>query len=107
MNEQVTPAVPMTLLGGNDAAVCGPDGCELPTVTSVHGSTSTASEAVIEEPVRGEFVHEESVHEETLTADVAFGGAASFADAESREILNLLGGGTPQADGCCGGACCS
>lgn len=33
-------------------------------------------------------------------------GAAGFADAESREILNLLGdaeaGGT-----CCGGSCCS
>lgn len=102
MNEQVTPAAPMTLLGGDAASVCGPDGCALPTVTSVHGSTSTASEAVIEESV-----HEEPVHEETLTADAVFGGAASFADAESREILNLLGGGTPQADGCCGGACCS
>lgn len=35
-----------------------------------------------------------------------FAGAASFADAESREILSLLGddasGGT-----CCGGSCCS
>lgn len=33
-------------------------------------------------------------------------GAASFADAESREILNLLG---DQAAGsaCCGGSCCA
>lgn len=30
-------------------------------------------------------------------------GAASFADAESREIMNLLGDG----GSCCGGSCCA
>lgn len=35
-------------------------------------------------------------------------GAASFADAEAREILNLLGDAEPGAGGsCCGGSCCS
>lgn len=33
-------------------------------------------------------------------------GAASFADAESREILNLLGDADSGAS-CCGGSCCS
>lgn len=33
-------------------------------------------------------------------------GAASFADAETREILQLLGQ-SDAADGCCGGGCCS
>ncbi|MGJ0203780.1 hypothetical protein [Leucobacter sp. gxy201] len=33
-------------------------------------------------------------------------GAASFADAETREILNLLGE-SDAAGGCCGGGCCS
>lgn len=39
-------------------------------------------------------------------ANAMFGGAASFASAESIEILNLLGN---DADGgsCCGGGCCS
>lgn len=39
-----------------------------------------------------------------------FGGVASFADAESREILNLLNQGDASgaaAGGCCGGGCCS
>ncbi len=35
--------------------------------------------------------------------------AASFADAETREILNLLNSGGQAADGgsCCGGSCCA
>ncbi|SJN10426.1 hypothetical protein FM113_09085 [Leucobacter sp. 7(1)] len=33
-------------------------------------------------------------------------GAASFADAETREILNLLGN-TPAGGSCCGGSCCA
>lgn len=33
-------------------------------------------------------------------------GAASFADAETREILNLLGNGSA-GGGCCGGSCCA
>lgn len=36
-------------------------------------------------------------------------GAASFADAETREILNLLGNGSggSAGGGCCGGSCCA
>lgn len=33
-------------------------------------------------------------------------GAASFADAETREILNLLGE-SDAGGSCCGGSCCS
>ncbi|MGK0740936.1 hypothetical protein ACSHWG_03525 [Leucobacter sp. Z1108] len=40
------------------------------------------------------------------TVPASFTGAASFADAESREILNLLGEGD-SAGACCGGSCCS
>lgn len=40
-----------------------------------------------------------------------FGSLAAFADAESREILNLLnqdsGDDNDAAGGCCGGSCCS
>lgn len=45
----------------------------------------------------------------TLNNDASFESAAAFADAESREILNLLGGGASADDagGCCGGGCCS
>ncbi|RZT68710.1 hypothetical protein [Leucobacter luti] len=32
--------------------------------------------------------------------------AAGFADAETREILNLLGD-TPAGGSCCGGSCCA
>lgn len=35
-----------------------------------------------------------------------FMSAAGFADAESREILNLLGQGESGAS-CCGGSCCA
>lgn len=35
-----------------------------------------------------------------------FMSAAGFADAESREILNLLGEGDSGAS-CCGGSCCA
>lgn len=40
------------------------------------------------------------------TVPASFTGAASFADAESREILNLLGEGD-SAGACCGGSCCA
>lgn len=41
-----------------------------------------------------------------LNEEASIGGAASFADAESREILNLLG--DQDAGGsCCGGSCCA
>ena len=40
------------------------------------------------------------------TVPLSFAGAASFADAESREILNLLGEGD-SAGACCGGSCCA
>lgn len=43
-----------------------------------------------------------------LNPEAGLAGAASFADAEAREILNLLGGNDgDSADGCCGGGCCS
>ncbi|MBK0418470.1 hypothetical protein JD276_05405 [Leucobacter sp. CSA1] len=38
-------------------------------------------------------------------AEAGFAGIASFADAESREILNLLG--DDAGGSCCGGSCCS
>ncbi len=55
-----------------------------------------------------------SVETESAAADVsidqedggAFVGAASFADAESREILNLLADGSAGGS-CCGGSCCA
>lgn len=40
------------------------------------------------------------------TANTMFGGAASFASAESIEILNLLGDDAAGGS-CCGGGCCS
>jgi len=40
------------------------------------------------------------------TVPASFAGAASFADAESREILNLLGEGD-SGGACCGGSCCA
>lgn len=45
----------------------------------------------------------------SLNTEAGITGAAAFADAESREILNLLGGeaSTDEAGGCCGGGCCS
>lgn len=45
-----------------------------------------------------------------VAADAAFDsgfGAAGFADAESREILNLLGGDAAAGGSCCGGSCCA
>lgn len=38
--------------------------------------------------------------------EAGLGGAAGFADAETREILNLLGEAESGA-ACCGGSCCS
>ncbi|SDQ26479.1 hypothetical protein [Leucobacter chromiiresistens] len=40
---------------------------------------------------------------EPTAAYAGLDGAASFADAESREIMNLLGDG----GSCCGGSCCA
>lgn len=44
--------------------------------------------------------------ESSFNPAAGIAGAAAFADAETREILNLLG---DDADGgsCCGGGCCS
>lgn len=39
------------------------------------------------------------------TSPTELGGAASFANAESIEILNLLG--DAEGGSCCGGGCCS
>ena len=44
-------------------------------------------------------------HTETDPA-AGLDGAASFADAETREILNLLGN-TSAGGSCCGGSCCA
>ncbi|MFV0433386.1 MAG: hypothetical protein ACK5LO_05340 [Leucobacter sp.] len=41
-----------------------------------------------------------------LNLDAGMQGAAAFADAETREILNLLGE-TEAGGSCCGGSCCS
>lgn len=41
------------------------------------------------------------------TTEAANFGAAGFADAETREILNLLGTDVESAGSCCGGSCCS
>ncbi|MHA3724528.1 hypothetical protein ACXR2T_11685 [Leucobacter sp. HY1910] len=43
-----------------------------------------------------------------LNSAASIAGAAAFADAEAREILNLLGEESGEAaGGCCGGGCCS
>lgn len=44
-----------------------------------------------------------------LNTDAGMESAAAFADAETREILNLLSGNDSAEDagGCCGGGCCS
>jgi hypothetical protein len=41
-----------------------------------------------------------------LDPNAGLQGAAGFADAESREILNLLGDGE-LGGACCGGSCCA
>ena len=43
---------------------------------------------------------------EVDTPEVLLPGAAAFADAETREILNLLGDGA-EGGSCCGGSCCA
>lgn len=53
---------------------------------------------------------EQLAEDERATEEAGFGmfvgGAAAFADAETREILNLLG--DAEAGGvCCGGTCCT
>ncbi|WP_427869268.1 hypothetical protein [Leucobacter luti] len=40
-----------------------------------------------------------------LHPEAGIGGAAAFADAEAREILNLLGE-SESGGACCGGSCC-
>lgn len=44
--------------------------------------------------------------EETTSFDAGLPSAAAFADAETREILNLLGN-SAEGGSCCGGGCCS
>jgi hypothetical protein len=43
---------------------------------------------------------------ESVPSEPGFMSAAGFADAESREILNLLGQGE-SGGSCCGGSCCA
>lgn len=45
--------------------------------------------------------------EAEATTDASNFGAAGLADAETREILNLLGTNVEGAGSCCGGSCCS
>ncbi|MGK0721296.1 hypothetical protein [Leucobacter sp. W1478] len=65
------------------------------------------SESSIEPQVSAELpeVTEQAELSEQSTP-VSFAGAASFADAESREILNLLGE-SDSGGACCGGSCCA
>ncbi len=42
----------------------------------------------------------------SVGSETGFEGAASFADAETREILNLLGD-SESGGSCCGGSCCA
>lgn len=52
---------------------------------------------------------EKNTAQATLNNEASLESAAAFADAESREILNLLGGASAEdaGGGCCGGGCCS
>lgn len=52
---------------------------------------------------------DQAAPEVAFNSEASIAGAAAFADAESREILNLLGGDASgdDAGGCCGGGCCS
>lgn len=47
-----------------------------------------------------------SVEQATTEAEVELAGVTGFVDAETREILNLLGEAEAEG-GCCGGGCCS
>ena len=51
-------------------------------------------------------VEAEQTEADAFTAEAGFTGAAGFADAEAREILNLLGDDSAGGS-CCGGSCCS
>ena len=51
---------------------------------------------------------DETANAPELNPAASIAGAAAFADAEAREILNLLGQENGEAaGGCCGGGCCS
>lgn len=64
-------------------------------------TNDTANDAVLTEDAASAVIAADAVF------DSGF-GAAGFADAESREILNLLGDDAAAAGGsCCGGSCCS
>lgn len=59
------------------------------------------------DPTLTETVHDRAEHQTDEPRFGMFvGGAASFADAESREILNLLGDDAAGGS-CCGGSCCT
>ena len=65
------------------------------------------SDRITEPPVSAEQAPlSEQAEGSVQTVPVSFAGAASFADAESREILNLLGE-SDSSGGCCGGSCCA
>lgn len=65
-------------------------------------NTESAAPAAIAEPVTAAAETNPAASLDGASLD----GAASFADAETREILNLLGD-SDGAGSCCGGSCCT
>lgn len=45
--------------------------------------------------------------EADFNSEASIAGAAAFANAESAEILNLLGDQEASGGSCCGGSCCA
>lgn len=72
------------------------------TADSALTSGSATSAVSAESAVSADAAAAPAVAEPTV-AYAGLDGAASFADAESREIMNLLGDG----GSCCGGSCCA
>lgn len=58
------------------------------------------------EPTRTDIAEVEHASAAELNPEAGIAGAAAFADAETREILNLLGE-QDSGGACCGGGCCS
>lgn len=70
-------------------------------------NTESAAPAAVAEPVSAAAETNPAAGLDGASLDGAsLDGAASFADAETREILNLLGD-SDGAGSCCGGSCCT
>lgn len=54
----------------------------------------------------GKITTDDQTEAEVHAPEVQLPGAAAFADAETREILNLLGD-SAEGGSCCGGSCCA